>query len=42
LIAHVGFGEAHAVFEFGCGTARFAEELLADHLPPDSRYVAWI
>ena len=39
LIAHAGFGEAHAVFEFGCGTGRFAEELLSDHLPADSRYL---
>ena len=39
LIAHCGFDEAHAVFEFGCGTGRFAEGLLVDHLPVDSRYV---
>ncbi|MBI1394639.1 MAG: methyltransferase domain-containing protein [Betaproteobacteria bacterium] len=34
LIAHAGFGDAERVFEFGCGTGRLAERLLAGHLPP--------
>lgn len=38
LIAHGAFEEARAVFEFGCGTGRFAARLLADHLPPEATY----
>ncbi|MBW2229362.1 MAG: class I SAM-dependent methyltransferase [Deltaproteobacteria bacterium] len=38
LLAHADFGSAHAVFEFGFGTGRFAETLLRDHLPPDATY----
>jgi ubiquinone/menaquinone biosynthesis C-methylase UbiE len=34
-----GFGEAVSVFELGCGTGRFAAELLAHELPGDARYV---
>jgi ubiquinone/menaquinone biosynthesis C-methylase UbiE len=26
------------VFEFGCGTGRFADRLLSRELPPDARY----
>lgn len=40
LVAHGGFGAARAVFEFGCGTGRFAAELLTFHLPEDCRYRA--
>ena len=32
------FEEATRVVEFGCGTGRFAERLLADHLPPQATY----
>lgn len=39
LVAHARFGESQAVFEFGCGTGRFAARLLADHLSADCRYV---
>lgn len=39
LIAHAAFNEASAVFEFGCGTGRFAERLLAGILAPSCRYV---
>ncbi|MEE8349404.1 MAG: class I SAM-dependent methyltransferase [Acidobacteriota bacterium] len=39
LRAHAGFDQALSVFEFGCGTGRFAEELLSEHLPADSHYV---
>ena len=38
LVAHAGFEEARAVFEFGCGTARFAEGLLAHRLPEGAVY----
>jgi ubiquinone/menaquinone biosynthesis C-methylase UbiE len=40
LVAHADFGDARSVFEFGCGTGRFAARLLADWLPPDCRYQA--
>lgn len=36
LIAHADFGRARRVFEFGCGTGRFAAQLLAEHLPPEA------
>lgn len=32
------FSTAHHVFEFGCGTGRFAERLLCRELPQDARY----
>jgi len=38
LIAHAAFGEARSIFEFGCGTGRFAERLLAEHLAPSATY----
>lgn len=38
LLAWGGFGDAEAVLELGCGTGRFAETLLARHLPADARY----
>lgn len=38
LVANSDFGAARSVFEFGCGTGRFAEELLRHHLPSDARY----
>ena len=38
LVAHANFGKARSVFEFGCGTGRFAERLLSDRLPSDCRY----
>jgi ubiquinone/menaquinone biosynthesis C-methylase UbiE len=38
LLRHADFGSAKSVFEFGCGTGRFAERLLRDFLPPDARY----
>jgi ubiquinone/menaquinone biosynthesis C-methylase UbiE len=40
LVAHADFGAARCVFEFGCGTGRFAARLLAEHLPPGCRYQA--
>jgi ubiquinone/menaquinone biosynthesis C-methylase UbiE len=39
LIAHAAFKEAHSAFEFGCGTGRFADRLLARHLPPTATYL---
>ena len=39
LLAHAEFERANAVFEFGCGTGRFAETLLTHHLPAAARYV---
>lgn len=38
LIDHAGFEEAHSIFEFGVGTGRFAQRVLAAHTPPDCRY----
>lgn len=40
LIAHASFETAQAVFEFGCGTGAFAEEVLAHHLPQEAQYLA--
>jgi ubiquinone/menaquinone biosynthesis C-methylase UbiE len=39
LLAHAEFQRANAVFEFGCGTGRFAETLFSRHLPAAARYV---
>lgn len=38
LLLHGDFGSAQAVFEFGCGTGRFARRLLDDLLPETARY----
>lgn len=40
LIENAKLEEAEAVFEFGCGTGRLAERLLADHLSPRATYTA--
>ena len=39
LIRNGEFNRAGAVFEFGCGTGRFAETLLERHLPANAGYV---
>ena len=39
LCAQCRFEEAGTVLEIGCGTGRFAERLLSDHLPRDAHYV---
>lgn len=39
LIEHSALAEAKSIAEFGCGTGRFAERLLAQHLPPDAHYL---
>jgi ubiquinone/menaquinone biosynthesis C-methylase UbiE len=41
LLAHGAFEKAQAVFELGCGTGRFAEELLAGYLPELASYVCF-
>ncbi|HSF02806.1 MAG TPA: class I SAM-dependent methyltransferase [Solirubrobacterales bacterium] len=38
LLQHGDFPSAQSVFEFGCGTGRFAHRLLEEHLPPGARY----
>ncbi len=38
VVAHSAFENATSVFEFGCGTGRFAAKLLGEHLPHDARY----
>ena len=38
LIAHASFSAAKNVFEFGCGTGRFAARLLKDILPGAASY----
>ena len=40
LIAHAGFHDAKKVFEFGCGTGKFASRLLGEHLSSSARYLA--
>lgn len=39
MIEQGDFANAHAVLEFGCGTGRIAERLLARYLPADATYV---
>jgi ubiquinone/menaquinone biosynthesis C-methylase UbiE len=39
LIEHAAFGQARRVFEFGCGTGRFAQRLLRDLLPAECTYM---
>jgi len=38
IIEHGQFGTARHVFEFGCGTGRFAVKLLSEHLPAAAVY----
>ena len=38
LLRHGEFASAAAVFEFGCGTGRFARTLLDEHLGPAATY----
>jgi ubiquinone/menaquinone biosynthesis C-methylase UbiE len=38
LLEHAHFEAAEAVVEFGCGTGRFAEQLLGVHLPNTTTY----
>lgn len=39
LIAHASFRDARKVFEFGCGTGKFAARLLAEQLPSSATYL---
>jgi ubiquinone/menaquinone biosynthesis C-methylase UbiE len=41
LLAHGAFERAHAVFELGCGTGWFAQELLARHLSESATYLCF-
>jgi ubiquinone/menaquinone biosynthesis C-methylase UbiE len=38
LLRHGEFGSAEALFEFGCGTGRFALRLFKEFLSPNARY----
>ena len=38
LVAHASFQDSRCVFEFGCGTGKFAARLLEKHLPPSASY----
>ena len=38
LIARAELEKAERVFEFGCGTGRFARDILSHHLPPGASY----
>jgi ubiquinone/menaquinone biosynthesis C-methylase UbiE len=40
LITYASFETAQAVFEFGCGTGAFAEQVLAHQLPQEAWYLA--
>ena len=39
LITHAGFRTARKVFEFGCGTGKFAVRLLEEQLPSSATYL---
>lgn len=38
LVAHAGFRDSRHVFEFGCGTGKFAGRLVEKYLPADANY----
>jgi len=38
LVCHADFASATSVFEFGCGTGRFAHRLLSELLPANATY----
>jgi ubiquinone/menaquinone biosynthesis C-methylase UbiE len=40
LTAHADFRDTQSVFEFGCGTGKFAARLLESHLPSSATYLA--
>jgi len=40
LVTQGEFHKAQAIFEFGCGTGRFADRLLSGHLASNCRYTA--
>jgi len=39
LIAHAGLHDARSAFEFGCGTGKFADRILRNHLPLSANYL---
>lgn len=39
LVANAALDQARSVFELGCGTGRFASDLLSHHLPVDAQYL---
>ena len=39
LLRAAKFQAAHAIIEFGCGTGRFAQQILSDIAPADCRYL---
>ncbi len=39
LLNHAAFEQAERVFEYGCGTGRFAQKLLQSYLPPTAQYL---
>jgi len=39
LVGHASFQDAHSVFEFGCGTGKFAARLLENHLSSSASYL---
>ena len=39
LISHANFQDARQVFEFGCGTGKFAARILEKHLPTAANYL---
>lgn len=41
LAAHLSLKTCRAVVEFGCGTARFAAEVLAGEMPQDATYLGF-
>ena len=41
LLRHADFESAEIVCEFGCGTGRLANRLLAENLPETARYLGW-
>ncbi|MGI9592906.1 MAG: class I SAM-dependent methyltransferase [Myxococcota bacterium] len=40
MVEHLAIEDATAVFELGCGTGRFAKDLLERRLPLEARYLA--
>jgi len=38
LVAHASFQDSRCIFEFGCGTGKFAARLLEKHLSPSASY----
>jgi SAM-dependent methyltransferase len=41
LLRHADFASAEVVCEFGCGTGRLADRLLAEKLPKTAHYLGW-